>query len=111
MGLVETKEFQERSARLFTEDQRDALLIHLAQHPEAGDVIPETHGVRKLRWSALGRGKRGGARVIYYFHGSDMPLVLITAYAKNRKSDLTGEEKKELRNLVPELVRQLRGRK
>lgn len=57
---------------------------------------------------ARGRGKRGGARVIYYFHDSTMPLVLFTVYAKNEKSDLTAKEKKELRQLVGRIVAQFK---
>ena len=65
-----------------TLEQREELLLFLPRHPEAGDVIPDSGGVRKLRWLAQGRGKRGGARVIYYFHDLSVPLVLFTAYAQ-----------------------------
>jgi len=77
-----------------TAEQQDELVLFLARHPEAGDVIPDSGGVRKLRWLAEGRGKRGGARVIYYFRDLSMPLVLFTVYAKNEKSDLSAKERK-----------------
>lgn len=83
-------------------------MLFLARYPEAGDIIPDSGGVRKLRWMAKGRGKRGGARVIYYFHDLSMPLVLFTAYAKNRKPDLSASERKELRKLVDGIVEQLK---
>jgi hypothetical protein len=59
-------------------------------------VIKGTGGVRKLRWAASGRGKRGGGRVIYYFHDTEMPLYLFKFYAKALKSDLTARENKQL---------------
>ena len=58
--------------------------------PVAGDLIPGTGGVRKLRWGLDGRGKRGGARVIYFHHGAAMPLFALTAYAKNERADYLG---------------------
>jgi len=111
IGLIETKEFEERSERLLEEQERTALFAYLAQHPDAGVVIPETGGVRKVRWAGRGKGKRGGVRVIYYFHNLDMPLVLITLYAKGQKSDLTAQEKKQIRRAIPELVEQYLRRK
>src|ERR1039458_8892194 len=72
---------------------------------DGGDVIPETGGVRKLRWSARGKGKRGGVRVIYYFHNEAFPLLLLTVYAKNQKANLTKAERNDLKKLVPILVR------
>ena len=112
IGLVETKEFEERSERFLTEDERTALLTFLAQRPDAGVVIPETGGVRKLRWSARGQGKRGGVRVIYYFHNLDMPLVLITIYAKGEKDDLTAQEKRTIRRGIPQFIQEyLRSKK
>lgn len=112
IGLVETKEFQERSEELLSEEARAALSGHLAQHPHAGAIIPGAGGVRKLRWRYHGKGKRGGIRVIYYFHNLDMPLVLITLYAKAEKSDLTAQEKKQIRRAVPQFVElYLRSRK
>lgn len=59
IGLVETREFQHRSEELLNEVQKDTLFAHLSQHPEAGVIVPETGGVRKLRWPARGKGKRG----------------------------------------------------
>jgi hypothetical protein len=63
--VVEAPEFVSATQRLMTEAERVALVDYLAHHPAAGDLIPGTGGVRKLRWTVEGRGKRGGARVIY----------------------------------------------
>ena len=67
---------------------------------EAGDVIPDTGGVRKVRWSRAGMGKRGGARVIYFYHDDTMPLYLLLAYAKAQRENLTPDEKRQVRALV-----------
>lgn len=72
--------------------ERAELVGYLAYHPAAGAVIPGTGGVRKLRWRLEGRGKRGGARVIYYYHDLEMPLYLLTAYAKNERENLSQGE-------------------
>jgi mRNA-degrading endonuclease RelE of RelBE toxin-antitoxin system len=77
MTVVETPFFLRKAASLLDEEARSELLVFLGMNPEAGDVIPEAGGVRKLRWAAPGRGKRGGVRVIYYFHSETFPLFLI----------------------------------
>jgi hypothetical protein len=66
----------------------------------AGDVIPGTGGVRKLRFASSGHGKRGGARVIYYYLDESVPLYALPAYPKNAKADLTAEEKLAAKRLV-----------
>jgi hypothetical protein len=70
----------------------------------AGDLIPQTGGVRKLRWGLPGRGKRGGARVIYYFHSEQAPLFLLAAYGKNEKTNLSKAERNAMSKLIPMLV-------
>ena len=67
----------------------------LAANPEAGDVMPETGGVRKLRWRAQGLGKRGGVRAIHYYHSDEIPLFLLNVFAKNEKANLTKAERNE----------------
>lgn len=62
--VIEAPEFLDATKKLMAEEEREALLFFLAATPDAGDVIPGTGGVRKLRWALEGRGKRGGARVI-----------------------------------------------
>jgi hypothetical protein len=98
--VVETPEFLSAAEDLFGEDDRTLLVSYLAQRPLAGDLIPGTGGVRKLRWATAGRGKRGGSRVIYYVHNEHLPLFLLTAYAKNQRADLSAKERSELKALV-----------
>ena len=64
--VAETPTFSRQAEKLFSEDEKHELINFLAENPLAGDEIPGTGGVRKLRFAASGRGKRGGARVIYY---------------------------------------------
>jgi hypothetical protein len=77
-----------------------ALVDFVARNPLAGAVVPGTGGVRKLRWGLRGRGKRGGARIIYYFLNESVPLVLISGYAKNEKATLTADDKALMKRLV-----------
>lgn len=79
---------------------RPPQLNYLAYNPTAGDLIQGSGGVRKLRWGVEGRGKRGGARVIYFYCNADLPLFLLAAYAKNVRSDLSAAERKELKLFV-----------
>jgi hypothetical protein len=71
----------------------------LAFQPNSGDVIRGGGGLRKIRWSAQGRGKRGGIRVIYYKIEEDQ-IYMLFAYQKNKQEDLTTEQLKVLRNLI-----------
>lgn len=86
------------------EAERTSLVLYLAFNPQAGDLIPGTGGIRKLRWSLEGRGKRGGARVIYYVHSARMPLFLITAYAKNVRDDISDADRNDMKQMVKLLV-------
>jgi hypothetical protein len=104
MTVVETPEFLHRSEGVFGPEERAQMIQFVGSYPETGELIPGAGGVRKLRWAVPGKGKRGGARVIYYFHSLRMPVVLITVFRKNEKADLTPAEKKKLRNAVDELV-------
>ena len=94
-----------RSARgLLGETELFELELALLHAPEAGDLIPGGHGLRKLRRPLAGRGKRGGARVIYYHVASDARIYLVFAYAKSRQADLT---KPQLAALAKMLAGQL----
>ena len=66
-------------------------------------MIPGAGGVRKLRWAAKGKGKRGGARVIYIHVVLATRIYLLRCYAKNVRTDLTADEKKELRRIAAHL--------
>lgn len=108
--VVETEPFIEDAARCLQDDEREELIAYLARNPTVGDLIRGTGGLRKVRWAASGRGKRGGVRVIYYFHSARIPLFLLTAYAKSRKVDITAAERVTMRRIAAEIVKHYTGR-
>ena len=91
-----------RVAHWSDEDLRRLQMFLLAT-PDAGDVIPGGSGLRKLRWTAQGRGKRGGARVIYYRHVPEERIYLIYAYVKSAQADLTREQIKSLAQVMKDM--------
>jgi len=97
--VVETHGFLAATKKLMGDLERAELVEYLAYHPAAGDVIPNSGGARTVRWGLEGRGKRGGARVVYFFHHLEMPLYLFTAYAKNEREDLDQSELKTFKKL------------
>jgi hypothetical protein len=104
MTVVETGRYLKDSRRLLPESECLKLAAFVGSDPEAGRVIPGTGGVRKLRWALSGKGKRGGARVIYYYHSTRLPVFLLAAYAKNERANLTQAERNVIKRLVPILV-------
>lgn len=104
ISISEMPMFSNDAERIFSENEYSDLVVFLANHPDAGEVIPGTGGVRKVRWPAKGQGKRGGARVIYYFRDLNMPVYLLAAYAKGEKLNLTAGEKKAMRRTVDHIV-------
>jgi ribosome-binding protein aMBF1 (putative translation factor) len=95
MTVVEVEPFPSRAAAIWSDDERSAFIDFIARNPVVGRIIPGTGGVRKARWSRPGLGKRGGARIVYYFYNADRPIYLLTAYAKARKRDLTPAQKRD----------------
>ena len=104
MTVVETPTFLREAAALLTEMELTELVAFIATYPETGDLMAGTGGIRKLRWAARGKGKRGGVRVIYYYHGLSIPLFLLEVYAKSEKDNLTKAERNEMTKLVRRLV-------
>lgn len=101
--VAETPLFTRQTEKLFSDDEKRELIDFLAANPLAGDEIPGTGGVRKVRFAASGHGKRGGARVIYYYLDESMPIYALLAYAKNAKTDMTAEEKRAVSGLAAAL--------
>jgi len=101
---VETHPFIADAERCLAQNEREQFIEYIACNPTAGAVIRDTGGVRKVLWGAAGRGKRGGVRVIYYYHSERIPLFLLTVYAKAHKTDLSPAEKAAMRRLVAEIV-------
>lgn len=103
--IAELPEYRRRSQRLLGASDNTALIDHLSRYPYAGVLVPDTGGIRKLRWAMEGKGKRGGVRVIYYVYNEHLPVYLLTIFAKNEKADLSMEERQTLAKLVALLKR------
>ncbi len=89
------------------EDLRE-LEVYLCLHPESGDVIPGTGGLRKLRWNLREKGKRGGVRTFYVDFAYYERIYLISAFSKNVKTDLSEDEKKTIKFLIKALENELK---
>ncbi len=98
--VVETSLFQRQWPFYWSEEERGAFAAYIAGHPAAGDVVPESGGIRKVRWSRSGSGKSGGVRVIYYTRIREGMVVLLTLYAKSKTDNLTGQQLKEIRRVL-----------
>jgi hypothetical protein len=101
--VLQLPKFKDEATQLIGADGIEAVAGYLIDHPDAGDVIPGAGGLRKLRWAAKGKGKRGGARIIYLYVVIAARIYLLRCYAKNVKTDLTAGEKKELRQIAAHL--------
>ena len=85
VSVLELAGYRRRAAELLTAEEQDAVIDLVAYEPACGDVIPGTGGLRKVRIGRGDSGKRGGARVIYYFHDSDVPIFLLALYGRTRR--------------------------
>ena len=103
MLFVETSEFTKRLHSHLDDDGYAALQAFLSVHPSAGPLIRGSGGIRKIRWGAGGRGKRGGNRVVYYWLVAEDRIYLLTLYGKGVKDDLTPAELAAWRRVVEEI--------
>jgi len=101
--VAETAFFVRQAQAVWADAEREEFVNYIAANPKAGDLIPETGGVRKVRWNRKGSGKRGGVRVVYFYADPGRPLYLLMVYAKARKEDLSAEEKRTVRAFVADL--------
>ena len=102
--VVELPEFIRRAHKLLRETEREALIEYLAASPLAGVLLEGTGGIRKLRWKREGMGKRGGVRVIYYYHDERYPLFLLTVFGKSEQSNISKAERNMLAKLTKRLI-------
>jgi mRNA-degrading endonuclease RelE of RelBE toxin-antitoxin system len=102
MILKETTVFTNQVQKLLDRESYRLLQLRLVADPDAGDLIRGTGGLRKIRWDAAGRGKRGGVRVIYYWARGDAVILLLLIYSKTQQDDLTAQQKALLKKLIQE---------
>jgi hypothetical protein len=90
LTVIETPLFLRYAAEIWNDEEREAFVNWIASHPDAGDLIPGTGGLRKVRWSRAGMGKPGGSRAIYFIRNEFTEIVLIVVYTKAKFENLPG---------------------
>ena len=100
LTVVETLLFQKQWPIYWTEEERGEFAAYIAESPDAGDVVPESGGIRKVRWRRAGSGKSSGVRVIYFTRLAEDEVVLLTLYAKAKTDNITGAKLKEIRHAL-----------
>ena len=100
MEFIETTSYTRCISGYLSDEEQGELQNHLIEHPDDGDIITGTGGIRKIRWGAKGKGKRGGVRIIYFWRTSMSHIYLLGIYGKNEATNLTPKEKEYLRKLV-----------
>ena len=109
--VIETAEFIRRAKACdVTEDERAEMVNFIAAHPQAGNEIKGTGGARKVRFARPGGGKSGGYRIITFYSGVDIPVFLLSLFAKNEKTDLTPKERNALKKVLPQVVKDYQAR-
>lgn len=111
MTVVETSVFLAKAARIMSDAERVNIVETVAARPDAGVIIPGSKGLRKMRIGLAGRGKRGGGRIIYWYHSLCYPAVLLWVFAKNEADDLTAVQMKRLVGEADGLIEDFGGRK
>jgi mRNA-degrading endonuclease RelE of RelBE toxin-antitoxin system len=101
MNFIETTIFTRLVQELLTDDEYRELQTALILQPDLGSVIPGSGGLRKIRWSYGGKGKRGGVRVIYYLATLER-ILMVYIYSKRKQDDLTPDQLKRLRRIIEE---------
>ena len=98
--VVETSLFQKQWPQYWTEDERGEFAAFISADPEAGVVVAESGGIRKVRWKRPGTGKSGGVRIVYFSRMTEEEVVLLTLYAKSKTDNLNGARLKEIRRAL-----------
>jgi hypothetical protein len=105
MEIKETSFFTKSINSLMSDDEYGLLQAALIVNPERGKIIKGSGGIRKVRWSLAGKGKQGGARIIYYWQVAKDQIYMLTAYSKAEKEDLAVKQIKILRAIVEEEIK------
>ncbi len=103
MIFIESSDFSDLRESYLDDDEFGLLQAMLIDRPDAGDIIRGSGGVRKVRWTSRGTGKRGGLRVIYYWITKKDQILLLTLYKKGEVDDLAKDEIREMRKTVKSL--------
>lgn len=109
--VVETPSYLADAERLFSPEERRAIVDRLAADPACGVVIPGSGGIRKVRFGFGARGKSGGARIIYLFSGASLPVFILAVFAKNEKANLSAAERNALARMIGDMIEDYRRQK
>jgi hypothetical protein len=107
-NVVVSRGYERAANRLFSPDARSVAEAAILARPDAWPIIQGTGGARKARIGLPGRGKSGGARVIYYFSATPSLVAFLEIYAKNTKEDLSSADKRDIRAAINEIRAALR---
>jgi len=111
-AVVETNEYLRRARQCgISDEEREEIVDFIAGQPTAGDEISGTGGARKVRFARPGQGKSGGYRVITFFSGPDIPVFLITVFAKNEKANISKAERNALKKILGQLANDYRSKR
>lgn len=102
MVIIETSVFTRQVKEILSDEEYHALQIALMRRPDVGNLVPGSGGLRKIRWSFRGHGKRGGVRVIYYWALKQERLLMLFMYPKNVRDDLSPDQLKKLKCIIDE---------
>jgi hypothetical protein len=102
MVIIETSIFTRRIKSLMSDELYRKVQSELATRPDAGDLIEQSGGLRKYRARLTGKGKRGGARIIYYWHKKRNQIFMLMVFAKNEQDNLTKAQLDKLRKIIEE---------
>ncbi len=100
MLFIETTTFTRLLPRYLSDEEYLALQTYLMQKPDAGDVVKASGGVRKVRWSTVGRGKSGGVRVIYYWKAPAHEMWMLTIYSKSERTTISGHVLRQIKEAI-----------
>jgi hypothetical protein len=109
-AVAETTVFSRRADSLLSREDRDRLINTLASDPAQGDLVPGLGGIRKMRFSAGGQGKRGAFRVIYFVASADMPILALIIYGKNEQANPTADQRRAMLAVVETIKAEARHR-
>ncbi len=98
--VIETLVFQRQWPLYWSEEERGEFAAYIAEFPGSGDVVPQSGGIRKVRWRRAGKGKSGGVRVIYFTRTAEEEIVLLLIYSKAKTDNITGPRLKEIRRVI-----------
>ena len=98
--VIATLLFEKQGPLYWSEDERGEFAAYIAEFPDAGAVVRDSGGIRKVRWRRAGSGKSGGVRVIYFTRTAEEEVVLLIMYAKAKTDNITGHKLKEIRRAI-----------